>query len=226
LWYPVEGVRHFVRFSEEAAWNRYRVGAFEQVYFRHYQPRGTDVVVDIGAGLGTEIVRLARMEPELRYFAVEIQPWVYECLCFTLAQLPEGFRPVGTAISPHPDLRITPTRVGEDARSGPDGPVPVSCLSWEAFVSRHGIGDVDLLKMNVEGAEAELMDHVALDRVRRVVVATHDFRAERGEGDHFRTRQRLEQRLGVAGFHLSPLPYGWLYAERPGGALAHEARRE
>lgn len=214
LYYRVDGIRHFIRRPADAARLKYRRYAFEQVYFRCYRPTGADVVVDIGAGLGTEIIPLGLREPRLRYFAVEIQPWVFECLCLTLAQLPPGFQPVGTAIGQHEEIRITPTQSGIDAESGPAGVVPVACVPWSEFVARNGIDDVDLLKMNVEGAEAALLEHIDLGQVRRVVVGTHDFRADRGEGERFRTRDRVEERMRSQGFDLTELTHGWLYAER------------
>jgi FkbM family methyltransferase len=214
LFYPVDGVRHFVRFPEEAIRARYRRDAFQNVYFSAYRPSGRDVVVDIGAGLGTEIIPLGRMAPELRYIAVEIQPWTYECLCLTLAQLPEGFQPFGLAIGDQPSVHIAPTRAGVDASSMASGPVPVESITWSDFVRRHGIARVDLLKMNIEGAEKPLLDHIDLHMVERVIVNVHDFRADRGEGEHFRTRAHVEERLRGAGFRLENVYPNWIFAAR------------
>jgi FkbM family methyltransferase len=214
LYYPVDGVRHYVRFPEEAIRERYRRAAFDEIYFREYRPSGRDVVVDIGAGLGTEIIPLARRSPELRYIAVEIQPWTYECLCLTLAQLPVGFEPFGLAIATEGPVHIAPTRAGVDASSIEGGPVPVESLTWGDFVRRHGIARVDLLKINVEGAEKPLLDHIDLGTVQRVIVGVHDFRADRGEGEHFRTRAHVEARLTAAGFRLTPVGETWIFASR------------
>lgn len=214
LFYPVDGVRHFVRFPEEAIRRVYRRRAFEEIYFREYRPRGGDVVVDIGAGLGTEIIPLAAEAPALRYIAVEIQPWVYECLCLTLAQLPAGFVPFGLAIGAQGPVRIAPTRDGVDASTGEGGPVPVESVTWAEFMRRHAIERVDLLKINIEGGEKPLLDHVDLAAVRRVIVGVHDFRADRGEGEHFRTRAHVEARLTGAGFRLRPVGEDWIFADR------------
>ena len=217
LYYRIEGVRHYVRFPEETIRARYRREAFERIYFNHYRPSGTDCVVDFGAGLGTEIIPLARMAPDLRYIAVEIQPWVYECLCLTLAQLPAGFEPFGLAVGEGETVRIAPTREGVDASTLAGGPIPVTAIAWSEFVRRHGIGRVDLLKMNVEGGEADLLDHIDLEPVLRVIVNIHDFRADRGEGEHFRTRARVEARLRSAGFRLTPVGDDWIFADSASG---------
>lgn len=214
LYYPVEGVRHYVRFPQDTIRERWRREAFERIYFRHFVPTGNDCVVDIGAGLGTEIISLARRSPGLRYVAVEIQPWVYECLCLTLAQLPVGFRPFGLAIGDGQRVEIAPARVGIDATTLGGGPVPVETVTWGDFVRRHAIERVALLKVNVEGAEAELLERIHLDEVDRVVIGTHDFRADRGEGESFRTRARVEQQLRSGGFKLQSLDWGWIYGDR------------
>ena len=214
LFYLVDGVRHFVRFPEEAIRARYRRATFDNIYFREYRPQGRDVVVDIGAGLGTEIIPLARIAPELRYIAVEIQPWTFECLCLTLAQLPEGYEPFGLAIAGDGPVRIAPTRGGVDASTLAGGPVPVESVTWGEFTRRHALSRIDLLKMNIEGGEKPLLDHIDLDSVARVIVNVHDFRADRGEGEHFRTRAHVEARLRDAGFRLKDVTPDWIFADR------------
>lgn len=216
LFYPIDGVRHYIRFPEEVIRSRYRRHAFENIYFKHYRPSGRDCVVDIGAGLGTEIIPLACLAPDLRYVAVEIQPWVYECLCLTLDQLPKGFVPFGLAVSGEDAVHICPTRDGVDASTLSGGPVRVETVSWQQFVCTHNLGWVDLLKMNVEGAEADLLSHITLDDVARVIVNVHDFRADRGEGEHFRTRGSVVRRLGACGFRIVPVGADWIYADRGG----------
>lgn len=213
LWYPVEGIRLHIRRPHETMREVYRRRAFDAC-FGGYRPRGNDVVVDFGAGLGTEIARLARIEPGLRYIAVEIQPWVYECLSLTFAQLPPGYRPFGLAVGQGDEARIDPTADSEEATCLGGGAVSVPMIGWDEFVRRHGLVRIDLLKMNIEGGEAELLDHANLDMVERVIVQVHDFRADRGEGEHFRTRARVEARLSGAGFALADRGANWIYGAR------------
>lgn len=167
--------------------------------------------------MGIEAAELAARSPGIRYIANEIQPWVYECLSLTFAGLPPGYEAFGLAIGDSP-VRMTPTREGLDASISGDGAVSVQNVTWSDFKALFDIGRVDLLKMNVEGAETALLEHIDLDDVERVAVAVHDFRADRGEGEHFRTRARVVEILQGAGFVISPLPYDWLFAERPAAA--------
>ena len=213
----VDGRRVFLRFVGEAPRAADRRLWFETVYFSRYLPSGNDCVVDIGAGLGIEAAVLAARAPGIRYVANDIQPSVYECLSLTFAGLPKGYEAFGLAIGDSP-LRITPTRAGLDAATSDDGAVHVQSVTWTEFKRLFAIERVDLLKMNVEGAEVALLDHIDLADVVRVAVATHDFRADRGDGEQFRTRARVVELLESAGFAISPLPHDWLFAERPGAA--------
>jgi FkbM family methyltransferase len=217
LYYPVDGRRVFLRFADEAPRLAHRRLWFDTVYFKNYLPAGRDCVVDIGAGLGIEAAVLAARSPDVRYIANEIQPWVYECLSLTFAGLPDGYEAFGLAIGDAP-VGITPTRDGLDAAVSDSGPVRVQSVTWPDFKRLFAIDRVDLLKMNVEGAEVALLEHIDLANVTRVAVAVHDFRAERGEGEQFRTRTRVTAILEAAGFAISPLPYDWLFAERPAEA--------
>jgi FkbM family methyltransferase len=220
LYYPVEGVRLYIRLADECMRSSVRRWVVNDLYFKHYRPTGNDVVVDFGAGLGDEIIDLSRTAPDIRYIAVEIQPWVYECLCLTLAQLPAGYVPCGLAVGSQAVVRIAPTVAGLDASITEEGPVPVEGVTWPEFAARYGIDQVDLLKMNVEGAEADLLDHIDLGQVKRIIVSVHDFMADRGRGEHYRTRARVEERLVSAGFQLTRFEgsydwlRSWIYAQR------------
>jgi FkbM family methyltransferase len=225
LYYPVAGKRLYIRMADECMRPSVRHWVENELYFKHYRPSGNDVVVDFGAGLGEEILGLARTAPDIRYIAVEIQPWVYECLCLTLVQLPAGYVPCGLAVGSESVVRIAPTLVGLDASITEEGPVPVEGITWPEFTARYGIDRVDLLKMNIEGAEADLLDHIDLAQVKRIIVSAHDFMADRGHGERYRTRARVEERLLGAGFHLTPFEgsydwmRSWIYAHRDAASI-------
>jgi FkbM family methyltransferase len=213
LYYMADGKRLYVRSPRECVREEHRRYIFQSVIFPHYMPRGHDCVIDFGAGNGTEIIPMAIREPDLNYIAVEIQPWVYECLCLTLSQFGSNYRPYALAVGDEPVVAIDSTLAGTDASILGQGVVPVEGIRWEDFVRRHNITTVDLLKVNIEGAEAALLEHIDLSIVRRVVVSVHDFRADRGDGEQFRTRDRVFKRLSDAGFihHPHPeMPEAWM----------------
>jgi FkbM family methyltransferase len=69
-----------------------------------------------------------------------------------------------------------------------------------------GIQQVDLLKMNIEGAEVDALAGMASHRyaVRNVAISCHDFLAARGGSQKFRTRSRVVALLEQSGFQMLP----------------------
>jgi hypothetical protein len=67
------------------------------------------------------------------------------------------------------------------------------------------IDQIDFLKMNIEGAERFALPgcRKALQRTRFVCVAAHDFRANRGEGEEFRTLEFVKRFVAEAGFEMT-----------------------
>ena len=63
---------------------------------------------------------------------------------------------------------------------------------------------VALLKMNIEGGERHVLKEIDLSIVDRVIVSSHDFRAELGHGEHFRAD--VLNILDAAGFTCTPGP--------------------
>jgi hypothetical protein len=77
-------------------------------------------------------------------------------------------------------------------------------VRFDDLAEEHGIERIDFLKMNIEGAERRALPgcEEALRRARFVCIAAHDFRADRGEGDAFRTLDFVKQFVSGAGFEI------------------------
>lgn len=192
----------------------------DNIYFKFYRPGPTDVVVDIGAGLGHEAIHIAQQTGMAQFFAVEIQPSVYECLCQTLHEAGFG-KATGVAIGESDgSLFIAPSARYEAQSTATDaGCVEVPTIAWQKYLDKYGLSEIDLLKINIEGAEKYLLPAIGnFDNVKRIIISAHDFRADDGEGEHFRTRAFVEDFLTARGYKLAPVGDGWLrdwiYAER------------
>jgi FkbM family methyltransferase len=192
-----------------------------EIYFKHYVPAATDTVVDIGVGLGHEAVWLGEHTGVRNYFGVEIQPSIYECLCNTMHEAGFGHKAVGTAISRSTDdvfLRSAETYQTKSTLDN-DGYIRVPTITWPAFLDKFSIGQIDLLKVNIEGGETHLLPSIGdFANIRRVIISAHDFRADAGEGEHFRTLAFVRAHLQQAGYSIRPIGSdwlrNWLYAER------------
>jgi FkbM family methyltransferase len=191
------------------------------IYWRYHLPEDGETVVDIGAGYGHEAVFLAAQGRRVRYIAVEVQPSVYECLANTLAPYRPAFTAFPMAVSSSDWLYLHTIASYEDAESRNDaGPVAVPATNWMRFLEHFRLTGIDLLKVNIEGGERSLLEEIHdLSPIKRVLVSAHDFRADRGEGEHFRTRDFVIQRLKDHGFSVrtmgdAPWWRDWIFASK------------
>jgi FkbM family methyltransferase len=206
--------RHYARITEE-------------VFLHGYRPRQGDVVVDVGAGFGTEIVSLAPMVgPGGRVLAVEAHPFICRLLGRTVTR--NGFENVDVVRAAVSDIAGT-SRISDE--TGPayegnrlgDRGLEVATTTLDALIVNLGLERIDLLKMNIEGAEAAALRGLARGApvIRNVVVSCHDFLANDTGDDGYRTREEVTRLLRDYGFRISRRedPRAWIadyvYASRP-----------
>ena len=163
-----------------------------------------EVVLDIGAGTGTEVVPLARrVGPAGRVIAVEAHP----AAAAILRQVGpvnglENITVVEAAVAAAPGvLRITDGDESVANRLEDGGAHEVEAVTIDGLLERLGLDRVDLLKMNIEGAETEALrgldEHVG--RVAHLTVSCHDFLGtevgrSRSQVHHWLTSHHFEVR--------------------------------
>lgn len=191
----------------------------EAVYFKFYRPVAGDTVVDVGAGYGHEAVYLSRVA-ELRYFAVEIQPYVVSCLEQTFAQFGGRFCAISSAISDKPSVTISDEEDYVRASTVVQGDIEIEGLTWKQFCKEYSCHAIDLLKVNIEGGERDLLPTIGdMSNIKRVIISAHDFRADRGDGENFRTRAFVCDYLRNQGYQIRHVGdeawlKDWIYGER------------
>lgn len=143
------------------------------------------VIVDAGANAGLSSVFYANKFPHSRIIAVEPEPSNYEMLLKNTAPYP-GITPVHAALwKENGTLNLFDTgagnttfRVAETADSkGTHGAGRVRAVTLEKLMADYGLERIDLLKMDVEGAEKEIFEHSSawIDRVGLIAVELHDW---------------------------------------------------
>ena len=206
--------RHFLK-EKDLLW------LCEQIFFHYYRPTNGDVVIDLGAGYGEEAVYLSTFAPGVRYIGVEPQPVVYECLANTFKDLGEGFVASPYVVTNRESVKFTSwfsyAKVGEI----PEGYIEVPTMKWADFLQYYNIDKIDLFKMNIEGAEKEIMRLIDdFGFIKRFVISCHDFRANNNEGEWYRTRSVVESTLRENGYAIKTFKYGiswaddWIFAEK------------
>ena len=210
-------IRHRSHLAEESG----ILWLCENLFFYNYLPKDNDVVVDLGAGYGDEALYVASKSPNVRYIGVEAQPVIFECLANTFRQVSESFVASPYAITNEKVVKFVSHYSYAAVGGIADGYVEVPTMKWPEFVERYKIDRIDLFKMNIEGAEKEIVQSIEdFSIIKRFIISCHDFRADNGDGEWFRTKEVVTAALIKNGYKIKPFNYGinfvddWIYAER------------
>jgi FkbM family methyltransferase len=147
-----------------------------------FEPR---VILDAGAYTGLSTIYLANKYPSAQIFAVEPDPANFRLLKRNVASY-DRIRPIHAALWFEDSQLMLRTRPeGHWASSvhalGPEtkGPRPsraVAAICIETLKARFGLERIDLLKVDIEGAEKELFEHSIgwIDEVGAIFIELHD----------------------------------------------------
>ena len=175
-----------------------------------YLPEAGDTVFDIGAGVGETSLLFSTLVGERgRVVSIEAHPETFsrlERLCranrldnVTAINAAVADRAGTVTISNQVDYVLN-SIVGED----PNG-IEVPCRTLDEIALELGVDHVDLLKMNIEGAERSALLGLTntLEHVANVCIGCHDFLAELGAPDTMRTKQFCRDFLREHDFAVS-----------------------
>lgn len=180
----------------------------KDMWMYEYVPRPGDVVLDIGAGTGWETLCFSRLVGQSgSVVSIEAHPRTFECLTEMCRRnsLDNVTRIFGAAAAEVGSLLISneadyaANRVVEIS-SG----TPVPSLRLDSLYDSLQLGRIDLLKMNIEGAERAALDGMrrAIRRTQHVVISCHDFLADDHGTESMRTRAEVVRFLEQAGFKV------------------------
>lgn len=193
----------------------------ETILFHYYLPADGRQVVDLGIGYGEEAIYLKSLSPGVRYLGVEPQPVIYECVSNTFKDLNPNFIVSPFVITEKTVVKFASRYGYASVGSTNSGYIEIPTLRWGEFLQRYRIDRIDLLKMNIEGAEKELIESIDdFDRIKRLIVSCHDHRADSGEGEFYRTRKQVTSRLEQQGYKIRTFDCGiawgddWIFASR------------
>jgi len=181
-----------------------------ELFLHEYTPGPGDVVFDIGAGIGAETLVFSRLVgPSGRVVACEAHPRTYgrlRDLC-SVNRL-SNVTPLQVAISDRDgtvrisdlDHHLQNTVLGATGRS-----IEVPARRIDSIAAELGIGRIDLLKMNIEGAEQLALQGMGtlLATTHHVCISCHDFLADDGASEELRTKEFVRAFLVEHGFDVT-----------------------
>jgi FkbM family methyltransferase len=181
-------------------------------YFANqYQPKQGDVVIDLGAGLGEETIVLAGwVGSEGQVYSIEATPRIAEALMFAkAANHLQNVSVFNLAISDKSEpLEISDEwgYVGNTIQPVIDSKTnlfKIHGLTLDDFFQEHGIKCVDLLKVNIEGAEQLMIMGMenAVSKIKNIAISCHDFRHSiNGESEFYKTLDKVRSYFDSKGF--------------------------
>jgi FkbM family methyltransferase len=184
-------------------------------WLQYYRPQKGDVIVDVGAGRGEDTLTFSRAVGESgRVIAIEAHPMSFAILRkFCQLNRLLNVTPLQAALMDKTgtvDLVESESSWTENAIEHGEGSsgIRVRASTLKEVCEQQGLKDIAFLKMNIEGAEryALLGMEPAIQHVRQICVACHDFRADLGHGEQLRTRAFVEQFLIEHGYTLAAHP--------------------
>jgi FkbM family methyltransferase len=185
--------------------------AAEDFWFYARRPQPGGVIVDVGAGIGTDTLAFAKaVGPSGRVLAIEAHPETFarlqkNCSVHGFAQV----TCVQAAVVGEPGTVYIETREEHVSNRillrGETTALPVPGVTLDSLCARFGIDEIDLLKMNIEGAERLAIPgmRASVGKTRTICIAAHSFRTERGDGAFFDSRPAVVDFLSSSGFRLS-----------------------
>ena len=184
-------------------------------WLKHYAPKEGDVIVDVGAGRGEDILTFSRAVGNTgRVIAIEANPLSFAMLrTFCLLNGMTNVTALHVAVMDGPGT----VRLLEDEYSWTQDSIvrgdesmgaEVQATTLEKIWRQEGLSEVAFLKMNIEGGEryALLGIKSVLPYINQLCVACHDFRADNGNGEQFRTRSFVQDFLASEGFFVTSNP--------------------
>jgi FkbM family methyltransferase len=144
-----------------------------------YEVPGVDdarVIVDLGSHIGTSIVFFRQRHPNAEIHGFEPDPRSFEALQANVGAL-EGVSVDPRAVAAGPGearLRSSPNSLASSLVAGDGEPVPVRTVGLDGIIDELGLDRIDLLKIDVEGAEYEVLANAArLGIVRAIAGELH-----------------------------------------------------
>jgi FkbM family methyltransferase len=139
-------------------------------------PRGVRTILDCGANIGLTAIYLAEHYPAARVLAIEPHPENFKLLCANTA-FQKRITPIQACVAASSGKRkfLTVDKPAWGNRTNETGEgieVPVATI--DSLCRDHDVDFIDILKIDIEGAEKEVFSHSAfLSQVGLVVIELH-----------------------------------------------------
>lgn len=178
-------------------------------FFWGYRPRQGDLIIDVGAGVGEEVLTFSRaVGNNGKVVCIEAHPHTYRCL-----EKQVQYNRLRNVIPVHAAATEKPTGTAVITDSGAyltnrltaDTGIPISATTVDALIRKLSLGGINFLKMNIEGAEGRAILGMSetLRQTEVLCISCHDFLAETTADDSLRTKDLVKEFVRDHGFDIA-----------------------
>lgn len=158
---------------------RVLIGQDEYGYIEFLQE--PHVIIDAGANIGLSAVYFAQKYPHAKIYAIEPETENFAMLKRNTASNPNITPVFGALMAKSGCVEVIDSGtgvLGYQVRycEGADGQNTVPCLTIEDICRKYGLHEIDLLKIDIEGAEKDIFSHPCpwLCQVKAIVIELHE----------------------------------------------------
>lgn len=189
---------------------------------RYYVPKKGDIIVDIGAGIGTETLFFNEKIEDLgKIYAIEASKVSHEkleelCVKNNIKNS-ENFNVAITDNNQKVWIEETENYQVDFINNHKKG-VEIDGVTLDDFIQQHKIEQIDFMKINIEGSELQMIDGMedTIKITKNIAVSCHDFLFD----DNRQIRKKMSDFLKTNNFELSFNETGnvvrdsWIYGKK------------
>lgn len=160
------------------------VQLFKQIFiaeeYKFISPIAPEYIIDAGANIGLSAIYFSKMFPKAKIIAVEVESENYSLLVENVRGYAE-IETINAGIWPNTvKLEVIDTGKGPTGfmvREATDGAVDVfDAISITELMKRYSMPHIDLLKIDIEGAEKELLEQNTdwISKTKLIIIELHD----------------------------------------------------
>lgn len=142
-----------------------------------------EVIIDAGANIGTSAIFFALRYPEAKIFAIEPERGNFDMLVRNTSRF-KNIVPICAALWGTHERRTVQSRntghwgytVAETANQTESTGQEIECITLNELMEQHGIREISLLKMDIEGGEKAVLETSSswMNRVKILTIELHD----------------------------------------------------
>lgn len=183
LWFHKENKQTFI-IDSAPYWNttiESLKNNLKEICSLKYLPKTGDIVVDIGAGVGTEVIIFQKLVGNGCVYAIEAHPdtfsilkQLYDINKFTNVNI---YNQAINNIKGEVKINNNVNHVGNSIFNASNDGLTVKAVTFDEFIKDNKINKIDFLKMNIEGAEELAIEGMenAIKIIENIAISCHDF---------------------------------------------------